>query len=163
MLLIIQSLKNLEFKTSVNVKYFNKIKDGETVKLNFSSINKSINGKVIAVVRSANPYSHSVLVRIAVEVAEKSGLMPGMYGTARFKIGKRKAVIIPKTAIVRRLGITGVYTADNAGEVMFQPVKRGRVYKKNFIVISNGLKPGMTVITSGLNKIKTGNYVSPKF
>ena len=163
MLLIIQSLKKLEFKTSVNVKYFSKIKNAEAVKLNFSSINKSVEGKVISVVRSANPYSHSVLVRIAIKGAEKSGLMPGMYGTARFKIGKRKAITVPKSAVVRRLGITGVYTVNGAGEVVFQPVKKGGVYKKNLIIILNGLNSGMTVITSGLNKIKTGSYVSPKF
>jgi len=163
MLLMIQSLRKLEFKTSVNVKYFDKIKNGETVKLNFSSINKSVNGKVESIVRSASPYSHSVLVRIAVKGAEKSGLMPGMYGTARFIIGKRKAVIIPETAAIRRLGITGVYTADGAGEVMFQPIKKGGIYKKNFIIVLNGLNPGMTIITSDLDKIKAGSYVSPKF
>ena len=163
MLLVIQSLKNLEFKTSVNVKYFSKIKSAENVKVNFSSINKSVNGKVISIVRSADPYSHSVLVRIAVKNAEKSGLMPGMYGTARFKIGKRKAIVLPKSAIVRRLGITGVYTANGAGEVVFQPVKKGGVYKKNLIIILNGLNPGMTVITSDLDKISAGSFVSPKF
>jgi multidrug efflux pump subunit AcrA (membrane-fusion protein) len=118
---------------------------------------------VESIVRSASPYSHSVLVRIAVKGAEKSGLMPGMYGTARFIIGKRKAVIIPETAAIRRLGITGVYTADGAGEVMFQPIKKGGIYKKNFIIVLNGLNPGMTIITSDLDKIKAGSYVSPKF
>jgi RND family efflux transporter MFP subunit len=163
MLLIIQSLKRLEFKTSVNVKYFSKIKNAEAVKLNFSSIDKTVEGKVISVVRSANPYSHSVLVRIAIKGAEKSGLMPGMYGTAKFKIGKRKAVTVPKSAVVRRLGITGVYTVNGGGEVVFQPVKRGRTYKKNFVIIINGLNPGMIVITSDLDKISAGSYVNPKF
>jgi len=163
MLLMIQSLNKLEFKTSVNVKYFSKIKNAETVKLNFSSIDKTVKGKVISVVRSANPYSHSVLVRIAIKGAEKSGLMPGMYGTARFKIGKRKAIIVPKSAVIRRLGITGVYIVNGAGEAVFQPVKRGRMYKNNFIVIINGLNPGMTVLISDLNKISAGSYVKPKF
>ena len=162
MLLMIQSLKRLEFKTSVNVKYFSKIKNAEAVKLNFSSINKSVEGKVISVVRSANPYSHSVLVRIAIKGAEKSGLMPGMYGTARFKIGKRKAITVPKSAVVRRLGITGVYTVNGAGEVVFQPVKRGGTYKNNFIVIINGLNPGMIIVTTDLDKISAGSYVNPK-
>ena len=163
MLLIIQGINNLEFKTSVNVKYFDKIKNGETVGVNFSSINKTVEGKVISVVRSANPYSHSVLVRISATGAANTGLMPGMYGVARFKIGTKKAVIVPKNAIIRRLGITGVYVAGNSGQVIFQPVKKGRVYKKNFIIVLNGLNPGMIVITSDLDKISAGSYVSPKF
>ncbi|MHB8232480.1 MAG: efflux RND transporter periplasmic adaptor subunit [bacterium] len=162
-LLMVQSLKGLEFKTSVNVKYFYKIKDNENVKLSFSSINKSVNGKIISVVRSASPYSHSVLVRIAVSGAAKYGLMPGMYGAAKFKIGKRKAVIIPKTAIIRRLGIWGVYAASNTGEVMFQPIKKGGSYKRKFSIVLSGLNPGMTIITSDLDKITDGSYVSPKF
>ena len=80
-----------------------------------------------------------------------------------FKIGKRKAITVPKSAVIRRLGITGVYTVNGDGEVVFQPVKRGGTYKKNFIVIINGLNPGMIVITTDLDKISAGSYVNPKF
>lgn len=163
MLLMIQSLKKLEFKTSVNVQYFNKIKKIKNVEVDFYSINKSINGKIISIVRSANPYSHSVLVRIAIRGAAKFGLMPGMYGIAKFKIGKRKAIIIPKTAILRRLGIWGVYTVGRTGEVIFQPIKKGGFYKRNFIIVLNGLNPGMTIITSNVDEITAGSYVNPKF
>ena len=163
MLLMIQGVKNLEFKTSVNVKYYDKIKNGGAVNLKFSSINKSIKGKVISVVRSANPYSHSVLIRISIAESDMDGLMPGMYGIAYFKIGTEKALIVPKDAVVRRLGITGVYIEGKSGQVMFQPVKKGPVYKKKFTVILNGLNPGMTVITGKLNKIDIGDYVNPDF
>ena len=163
MLLMIQGVRNLEFKTSVNVKYYNKIKNGGTVNLKFSSINKTIKGNIISVVRSANPYSHSVLVRISIAKSYIDGLMPGMYGVAYFKIGIKKALIVPKNAVVRRLGITGVYIAGKSGRIMFQPVKKGRVYKKKFVVILNGLNPGMTVITGKLNKIDIGDYVNPDF
>ncbi len=165
MLFMIQGVKNLEFKTSVNVKYYDKIKNGETVKLKFSSINKTIKGKVVSVVRSANPYSHSVLVRISIAKAKSAmdGLMPGMYGVAYFKIGIKNALIVPKNAVVRRLGITGVYIVGKSGRVMFQPVKKGRIYKKKFVVILNGLNSGMTVITGKLNKIDIGDYVNPDF
>lgn len=165
-LLTIQGITRLEFKTSVNIKYLNKIKDGEIVELYFSSINKTLKGKVISVVRSANRYSHSVLVRILVPGAEKSGLIPGMYGTAKFKIGTRKAIKIPAKAIVRQLGITGVYTANGSGEIMFQPVKKGSLYKKDFRIILNGLNPDMTVIIPdrrNLNEVKSGSYVRPEF
>ncbi len=163
MLLIIQSLNKLEFKTSVNVRYYKKLKAGESVNLNFSSINAAVDGKIISIVRSANPYSHSVLVKIEIPGANKFELMPGMYGVARFRTGRRKALIIPKNAVLRRLGITGVYTASDNGEVFFQPVKKGGVYKKNFVIILNGLNPGMTVLTGGLDKIAPGSFVNPKF
>ncbi|MGC8555211.1 MAG: efflux RND transporter periplasmic adaptor subunit [Candidatus Acidulodesulfobacterium sp.] len=163
MLLMIQGVKNLEFKTSVNVKYYDKIKNGGAVNLQFSSINKTIKGKIASVVRSANPYSHSVLIRISISKSDVDGLMPGMYGVAYLKIGTKKALIVPKSAVVRRLGITGVYIEGKSGQVMFQPVKKGPVYKKKFIVILNGLNPGMTVITGKLNKIDIGDYVSPNF
>ena len=163
MLLMIQGVKNLEFKTSVNVKYYDKIKNGGGVNLKFSSINKTIKGKITSVVRSASPYSHSVLIRISISKSDMDGLMPGMYGVAYFKIGMEKALIVPKDAVVRRLGITGVYIEGKSGRVMFQPVNKGPVYKKKFIVILNGLNPGKTVITGKLNKIDIGDYVSPDF
>jgi RND family efflux transporter MFP subunit len=164
MLIMIQSLKGLQFKTSINVKYFNKIKYNEKVKLNFASIkNNSVQGRVVSVLRSANPYSHSVLVKIAIPEAERYELMPGMYGVAKFKIGEKKAIIIPSSAIVRRLGITGVYTVGISGEVTFQPIKKGGSYKRHFIIALSGLNPGMAVITGDLNKISAGSYVKPHF
>lgn len=163
MLLMIESTGNLEFKTSVNVKYFNKIKSGETVRLKFSAIKSSFDGKVVSVVRSANPYSHSVMVRIALSGEAKSGLLPGMYGIAFFKLGKTNAIIIPKKAVFKQLGINGVYVAGKSGEVMFQPVKKGFTYKKGYVTVLNGLNPGMTVITGGLRKITAGSFVNPEF
>ena len=86
-----------------------------------------------------------------------------MYGTALFKIGRTRAVLITESSVFRQIGITGVYVATNTGEVIFQPVKKGMTYKKNFITVLNGLNPGMTVITEGLDKIKAGSYVRPEF
>ncbi|MDA8304860.1 MAG: hypothetical protein M0016_06825, partial [Deltaproteobacteria bacterium] len=113
--------------------------------------------------KSANPYSHSVVVRIKINRREKIGMLPGMYGVARFKVGKRKAMIIPKAAVLKRLGVWGVYIANNEGEIMFQPIKKGPIYKKNYIIALNGLSPDLTVITSGLSKISVGGYVSPAY
>ncbi len=163
MLLMIQAVNRLEFKTNVNVKYYSIIMPDEKVKLDISSIKRAVIGSVISVVKSANPYSHSVIVRIKINRPEKYDILPGMYGVARFKIGKKKAIIIPKTAVLKRLGIWGVYIANNEGEVMFQPIKKGPIYKRNYIIALNGLNPNLTVITSGLSKISAGSYVSPVF
>ena len=162
-LLMIQAVNRLEFKTDVNVKYYSIILPGEKVELDIGSINKPAFGRVISVVKSANPYSHSVVVRIKINRREKIGMLPGMYGVARFKVGKRKAMIIPKAAVLKRLGVWGVYIANNEGEVMFQPIKKGPIYKKNYIIALNGLSPDLTVITSDLSKISVGGYVSPVY
>ncbi len=162
-LLMIQAVNRLEFKTDVNVKYYGIITANERVKLDINSVNKTVSGTVMSVVKSANPYSHSVAVRIKINRPEKHDMLPGMYGACRFKIGKRKAMIIPKAAVLKRLGIWGVYIANNEGEVMFQPIKKGPIYKKNYIIALNGLSPDLTVITSGLSKISVGGYVNPEY
>ncbi len=161
-LLTVRSIKELEFKTYVNVKYYSKLRQNESVELNFTAVKGSVIGRIISVVRSAGRYSHSILVRIGVTGAKNLGLMPGMYGIASFKIGSKKVILIPKNAVLKRLGIWGVYIATGSGEVIFQPVSKGSIYNKDFVIVLNGLVPGMTVITSNLNEITAGSRVTPK-
>lgn len=163
MLLMVQAVNRLEFKTNVSVKYYKNMASGKRVKLDINSTDKTITGNIISVVKSANPYSHSVVVRIKINNPKRYDIFPGMYGVARFKIGRRRAIIIPEVAVLKKLGIWGVYIANNEGEVMFQPIKKGPIYKKNYIIALNGLSPGLTVITSGLSKISAGGYVSPVY
>lgn len=164
MLFMIQNINDLEFKTNVNARYYHDIiLSDKTVRLNINSADRTIIGYVVSVVKSANPYSHSVIVRIKISRQEGHGILPGMYGVASFKIGKRKVIIIPRTALIKKLGVSGVYIANNEGEVMFQPIKKGEVYGRNYIVVLNGLSPNLTLITSDLNKISVGSYVNPVF
>jgi membrane fusion protein (multidrug efflux system) len=162
-LLTIQSVNSIIFKTNVNVNYYKTLLKNRDVNLKINSINKKIKGKIITVVKSANPYSHTVLVRIKILNTSSENILPGMYGVAYLKIGQTKAMIIPSSAMFRKLGIYGVYIANKQGKVMFQPVKKGPVYNKKYIIILNGLQPGLTVITSGINKLKSGDYVSPVY
>ncbi len=161
-LLIIQTVNNLEFKTSVNVRYYEALKKIRNVRLKFSSINKTVKGAVISVTRSANPYSHSIAVRISVSNPVENGILPGMYGVSEFKTGTALAIVVPKKAVITRLGISGVYVAGKNGEVSFQPVTTGRAYGAKYIVVTNGLTPGLTVVTSRLNSIGDGSLVSPE-
>jgi len=100
MLFMIQNINRLEFKTNVNARYYNDIlSSNKTVKLNINSAGRIIVGHVVSVVRSANPYSHSIVIRIKIGRWEGRGILPGMYGVASFKIGERKVIMIPKVAV----------------------------------------------------------------
>ncbi|RZD16087.1 MAG: efflux RND transporter periplasmic adaptor subunit [Candidatus Acididesulfobacter guangdongensis] len=163
MLLTIQNVNSIIFKTNVNVNYYRTLLKNTNVNLKINSIDKKIKGRIITVVKSANPYSHTILVRIKILNPSSENILPGMYGVAYFKIGQTKAMIVPASAIFRKLGISGVYIANKQGKVMFQPVKKGPVYNNKYIIILNGLQPGLTVITSGINKLEGGDYVLPIF
>jgi RND family efflux transporter MFP subunit len=163
MLLTIQTINSIIFKTNVNVNYYKALLKNTNVSLKINSVDKKIKGKIITVVKSANPYSHTVLVRIKILNPSSENILPGMYGVAYFKIGHAKAMIVPASAIFKKLGISGVYIANKHGKVMFQPVKKGPVYNNKYIIIVNGLQPGLTLITSEINKLESGDYVSPAF
>lgn len=163
MLLTIQTVNSIIFKSNVNVNYYQILLKNRNVNLKINSINKKLKGKIVSIVKSANPYSHTVLVRIKILSSSSKNILPGMYGIAYFRIGQKKAMIIPASAVFRKLGISGVYIADKQGKITFQPIKKGQVYKKKYIIILNGLQPGLTVITSKINKLAVGNYVSATF
>lgn len=160
-LFTVQSSRNLEFKTLVNVKYYYLLEKIKSVELNFESIGKKVDGDIISVTKSAGPSSQTVIVRIKINGNMENGIIPGMYGISDFKIGSRKAILVPVSSVITRLGIKGVYIAGKNGEAMFQPVKEGSIYKKKYVVILNGLTRGLTVITSNLAQVSDGSYINP--
>ena len=69
-----------------------------------------------------------------------------MYGKASFTVGKREAILVPKTALVEMSGISGVYVVSAEQSAVFQMVQVGEEHG-NFVEVISGLKKGDCVIS----------------
>jgi RND family efflux transporter MFP subunit len=70
-------------------------------------------GTVSEIVPTADPSSHSFLVKV--DLPSSSQLRSGMYGTAEFADGVRQAIVIPRSAVVSRGSLACAYVLDGEG------------------------------------------------
>lgn len=88
-------------------------------------------------------------------------ILPGMFIRGDINEGYiPDAIVIRKDAVIREAaGETYVYTITSENKAQRTVVKVGTEYQDIF-VITDGLKPGDKVITSNIQKIRTGTEVS---
>ena len=139
--LVLSDIHNLKAKSFVKEEDIEKFKVGMPVIIKVPAINKKFNAKVSAIIPSADPLTHSYIVKFTFNNAK--GILPGMYAKAVVNISKTEAVLVPFSALTSRSGIVGVFV-DNNGVAKFVPVKQIS-QDKDFIAVK-GLKAGAKVI-----------------
>src|SRR5207253_5143955 len=72
--------------------------------------NAELKGKVVQIVPAADPASRAFLVKI--ELPTDTQLRSGLFGRARFSRGERQALLIPRSAVVERGQLQGVFVLD---------------------------------------------------
>ena len=102
-------------------------------------------GKVVQIVPAADPGSRSFLVKV--ELPKDVHLRSGVFGRAQFARGERAALLIPRTAIVERGQLQGVYVLDSEQIAGLHYVTLGRTSGQKVEVLS-GLEDGERVIAA---------------
>ncbi|HIA14347.1 MAG TPA: efflux RND transporter periplasmic adaptor subunit [Nitrospirales bacterium] len=98
---------------------------GHSIEIIFDSLAlKVIEGKVFQIVPSADPATHTFLVKI--RLAADDTIKPGMFGRVMFKKQPRLAILIPLSATVSRGELTGVYIVNANHRLGLRWVKLGR-------------------------------------
>jgi RND family efflux transporter MFP subunit len=120
--LILSDLNSLKARSFVKEGDIDKFKIGMNVKIFVPAINKTYNAKVDTIIPSADPATHSYIVKFAFDKYDNK-LLPGMYAKAQVIVGKKEAVLVPFAAVTSRKGIVGVFVNDG-GVAKFLPVKQ---------------------------------------
>jgi len=107
--------------------------------------NAPLSGKVAEIVPAADPASRSFLVKISLPADAR--LHSGLFGRADFARGQRQALLIPRTAIVERGQLNGVYVVDANEIAELRYVTLGAIAGENVEILS-GLKDGETLVAA---------------
>lgn len=113
-------------------------------------------GQVVEVVPSADPASRSFAIKIA--LPGNCGCRSGDYGTAEFPVGEEKLLTVPKSALVERGELEGVFVIHPNGVAEYRLVKTGRTMG-NQVEILSGLADGERIATSGTARLSDGARV----
>ena len=145
-ILKIEDNRALRLEATLKEQDIRFVRPGQSVVVRIDALpDREIKGRVAQVVPAADIRTHSFVVKIDIP-ADKS-LISGMYGKAFFSIGKREAILVPRSSIVEMGGLTGVYIVSSAGNAVFQMVQLGDA-RGDSIEAVTGLKAGDEVVVS---------------
>ncbi len=155
--LVLENTDKLQVQTSVSHDVFSQLKVGTEVGLNAEGQSTSIVGKVANLVPSADPMTHSHLVKI--DLPKNSGVRSGSFVQVAFKLGERDGVRVPESAVLNRAGITGVFVVDPQGIAKYRMVRTGTA-EAGQVEILAGLNPGEKVVSTSTAALQNGDKVT---
>jgi membrane fusion protein (multidrug efflux system) len=89
-------------------------------------------------------------------------LRPGQFAKIKAKVRVvEDGILIPQRCVTELQGLYNVYIVDDNNKAETREVKVGPKIKE-FWLITEGLKPGETVIYEGLQRVQSGVVVNPK-
>jgi RND family efflux transporter MFP subunit len=123
-------------------------------------VDRPLPGRVARVIPAADPRSHTFTVKVSLETPAaldvagtggdfgNAGIYTGMFGRVEIIHGEVTALTVPRSAVVRRSEVAGVYMAGAAGDLDFRLVRPGRVVG-GAQVIEAGLAEGERIYVDG--------------
>jgi RND family efflux transporter MFP subunit len=146
-LLKVEDVTHLRLEATVAESDLRAIHAGGTVPVFVDALGQeALRGTIALVLPTGDPSTHTFLVKV--NLPPTPGLKIGMFGRLRFQKGLVRAILIPRSAVIARGELTGVFTvgADNVTRLRF--VKPGRSFGDRVEVLS-GLTVGEKLLADG--------------
>jgi RND family efflux transporter MFP subunit len=150
-LLRLEDTRGFRLEVRLDESRVGQIRNGDSVPVFIGARTSSIKGTVIEVSRAVDADARAFLVKIA--LADAPGLRSGEFGKARFGGTPRRALTVPRSAIVRRGQLTSVFVVDKG-------VARVRLINLSESEVLAGLTESEVVILSPPAGVTDGRRVS---
>lgn len=138
---VIHDPTDMRLEAHVREGLIGRVRAGDKVSIEITSMERSLEGVVDEVVPLADPVSRSVLVKVS--IPETEGLYPGMFGKLRLKLGERPTVRVPAEAVTR-IGQLSTVLVNDEGRWKRRYVTLGSLLDGRVEVLS-GLAGGETI------------------
>lgn len=154
------STNPVKISFSVPEKYVGQIKNNSDISFKTEGTAKSYTGKVFAIEPGINTQTRTLQIK-ALAQNPKGELLPGAFAKIKLSLlTLQDAILIPNEAIIPVLKGKTVYISKN-GKAKQVPVEAG-TRTADAIVITSGLQPGDTVLTTGAMALKPDAEVKVK-
>lgn len=166
-LLTIESPSTLQAQVLVSEQNITLINQGMPVKITLKSTNQEIAGSVSEISKSSANTGGQYMVKV--NVSNSANLLSGMFVNVQFPFknaGKvnqdfQESVMIPKSALVEKGQLTGVYTISSNNTAVLRWVKTGKDFGDQIEVLS-GLNSKESYIVSAQGKLYNGAKITTK-
>jgi multidrug efflux pump subunit AcrA (membrane-fusion protein) len=163
-LLTVEDHSRYRLEASVEDSMLKRIRPEAPVQIYIDALGpQEFSCKITEIVPASDPGSRTFTVKI--DLYDKKGkpvvpsaLRSGLFGKARFPIGKKEILKIPQTAVLQRGQLIAVFLADSSNILHLRLIKTGRPYGDQVEVLS-GLKDGDRIAVEGMERAKEGDRV----
>jgi len=156
----IQEIEPIKIDFSVPEKYMNKVKSGDEVNFTVQGLKDTFTANIYAIEPKIDLATRSLMVR-AVCPNKDEKIKPGAFAEVNLVLKESdKAIMAPTQAIIPVLKGNKIYVLKN-GTANLVDVKTG-IRNDTTIQITQGLKSGDTIITTGIMMLKPGAHVKIK-
>jgi RND family efflux transporter MFP subunit len=140
----VEDVRHYRLEATVNENDLRYVRTGQQVSVVIDALdNTGLEGKVVQIVPAADSASRSFLVKI--ELPADPRLRSGLFGRAQFSRGQRQALLIPRSAVVERGQLQGVFVLDQNQVAGLRYVTVGKSLGSEIEVLA-GLQSGERLV-----------------
>ncbi|HLK33078.1 MAG TPA: efflux RND transporter periplasmic adaptor subunit [Terriglobales bacterium] len=145
-LLVIEDQHRFRLEASVDEADIHLLKLGQSVPVTLDSLpGAQFSGRVAQILPAADPASRSFIAKV--ELPADARLRSGLFGRARILRGERQGILIPRSAVIDRGQLQGIYVIGADQLVSLRYITLGRPDGGQVDVLS-GLAGGERVVAS---------------
>lgn len=131
-----------------------RIRLGQRASVLIDALGAELAGTVAELVPAADPSSRTFVVKV--DLPSRAGLRSGLFGRARFRVGERSVLAVPRSAVVERGQLQSVFVVEPDGTARMRLVKSGRTLGERVEILS-GLAEGERVVVAGVERVTDGS------
>ena len=163
-LLTLEDNSYYRLDVSVEDSMLKKIRLDTPVRISIDALGpEEFPSRVTEIVPVSDPGSRSGTAKI--DLFDKKGrfvdqpvLRSGLFGKARFPIGQKQIIKVPRKAILQHGQLLSVFIVDSSNIACLRLIKTGKQYGDQLEVLS-GLNVGDRILVAGVEKVKEGDRI----
>jgi RND family efflux transporter MFP subunit len=154
----IEDTRSYRLEVTVDESELRFVRIGQVSQVTIDALgNVPLSGKVVQIVPAADPASRSFLVKV--EMPTDAHLRSGLFGRARFPRGERPTLVVPRTSLVERGQLQGVYVLDANQIAGLRYVTLGKSAGEQIEVLS-GLQGGERLVAVAGDRDLSGKRIA---
>ena len=140
----VEDVRRYRLEADVNESDLQYVRTGQQVPVLIDALNNAtLKGNIVQIVPAADSASRTFLVKI--ELPTDARLRSGLFGRAQFSRGQRQALMIPRTAVVERGQLQGIYVLDRNNVANLRYITLGKPSGVDVEVLA-GLQDGEQLV-----------------
>ena len=156
----VEDLHRYRLEATVNETDLRYVRMGQQAPVIIDAVgDRELKGRVVEIVPAADAASRSFLVKI--EIPSDPALRSGLFGRAQFSRGEKSSLLIPRTAVVERGQLQGIYVLDQNKIAGLRYITLGKPSGAQVEVLA-GLQAGETLISDPGSRELSGKKIESR-